>query len=136
MKKAVLAIARLLIILLIGGCLGTPKRTTGEFVEFSELVAHPQRYHGSEICTAGVYALGFETSALGASTHEVDGAVYVSEPTVWIEGAEIRSRGECLKAGGMPQAEFCPVEVCGVFEAGGGFGHVGGYEYQLRGPAE
>lgn len=87
MKKAFLGIARVLIILLIGGCLGTPKRTTGEFVEFSEMVAHPQRYHGSEICTAGVYASGFETSALGASAYEVDGAVYLSEPAVWIEGS-------------------------------------------------
>ena len=136
MKKAVLAIARLLIIVLIGGCLGTPKRTTGEFVEFSELVANPQRYHGSEICTAGVYASGFETSALGASTYELDGAVYLSEPTVWIEGAEIRSTGQCVEAGGAPQAEFCNVEVCGLFESGGGFGHVGGYEYQLRGAAQ
>lgn len=136
MREAALGIASLLSVLLIAGCRGTPQRTIGEVVEFSELVAHPQRYHGSEICTSGVYAAGFETSALGASTYEVDGAVYLSQPTIWIEGAAIRYRGECVEGGGIPEAEFCQVEVCGLFEFGGGFGHLGSYECQLRGSGE
>ena len=132
MKDLILAIASLLASLSLCGCLATPEPATGEFVEFRELVAHPQRHHGGEICTSGIYASGFETNALGASTYEVDGAVYLSQPVIWIEGAEIRSKGECVKAGGAPPAEFCQVEVCGIFESGGGFGHLGGYQFQLR----
>ena len=136
MRNAILAIGSVWSVLFVGGCLGTTPRTTGGFVEFNELAARPQRYNGSEICTTGIYASGFETSALGASTYEVDGAVYLSQPVIWVEGAEIRSKGECVKAGGMPQAEFCQVEVCGLFESGGGFGHLGGYEYQLLASGE
>jgi hypothetical protein len=135
-KKAVLGFACLLSILFVGGCLETPQPTGARTLEFEELVAHPQRYHGSEICTAGIYASGFETTALGASTYEVDGAVYLSQPAIWIEGAEIRARGDCIKTGGAPSAEFCQAEVCGLFESGGGFGHLGAYEYQLGAPGE
>lgn len=133
MKKVVRVSACLLVILLVGGCLGTPKRSTRKLVEFGELVAHPQRYRGSQVCTEGVYASGFETNALGMSTHKAGEVVYLTEPTIWIEGAEIRARGDCLEVGGSSQADFCPVEACGIFESGGGFGHLGGYEYQLAG---
>jgi hypothetical protein len=136
MKRVVRPFVCMLIIVVISGCLEAPTRTRRELVEFGELVAHPQRYHESELCTEGIYATGFETNALGTSTYEVDKGVYLTEPTIWIEGADVRVRGDCLKARGIPEAEFCPVEVCGVFEAGGGFGHLGAYDYQLRGPGQ
>jgi hypothetical protein len=133
MKRALRDFATLLIILLGVGCQQTPQPPTWRSIDFHELVANPQRYSGSEVCTEGVYATGFETSALGISTYEVGEAVYPSEPTIWIEGAEIRARGACLQVESLPQAQFCPVEACGIFESGGGFGHLGAYRYQLRG---
>lgn len=136
MRIVAAVIVSLQSILLMVGCIVTPQRTTGEVVRFEELVAHPQKYHGSEICATGMYVSGFETTALGASTYEVDGAVYLSQPAIWIEGAEIRTRGDCVKTGGAPPAEFCQAEVCGLFESGGGFGHLGAYEYQLGAAGE
>jgi hypothetical protein len=133
MKRVLCNFASLLIIVLVVGCQQMPEPATPQSIDFDELVAHPQRYSGSEVCTEGIYATGFETSALGASTYEVGEAVYLTEPTIWIEGADIRARGDCLKVEGIPQAQFCPVQACGIFESGGGFGHLGGYRYQLRG---
>jgi hypothetical protein len=133
MWKEPMAVALLLLVAVLSGC---GRGTTGDaerFVEFAELVANGQSYHGRQICTAGVYVLGFETSALGASTYQRGSAIYLTEPAIWVGEAEIRSTGDCFSSDTAPPAEFCHVEVCGLFESGGGFGHLGGYEFQLRG---
>ena len=133
MWKGRVAILLLLLIALLSGC---GRWTTGDaesFVDFAELVANPQRYHGRQICTDGVYVVGFETSALGASTSQSESAIYLTQPAIWVGEAEIHSTGDCFTKDTEPPAEFCPAEVCGLFESGGGFGHLGGYEYQLRG---
>jgi hypothetical protein len=133
MWKGLMSIALLLVVALQSGC---GRDTTGDaekFVEFGELVTNAQSYHGRQICTAGVYVLGFETSALGASTYQRGSAIYLTEPSVWVQGAEIRTTGDCFTSDTAPPAEFCQAEVCGLFESGGGYGHLGGYNYQLRG---
>jgi len=52
---------------------------------------------------------------------------------MWLEGAEIGSTSDCVESGAFPTARFCKATVCGLFEAGGNYGHLGGYAYQLRG---
>jgi hypothetical protein len=133
MWKESMAVALLLLVAVLSGCGRGITGGDGTFVEFGELVATPQRYHGRQICTAGVYVLGFETSALGASTYQRGSAIYLTEPAIWVGEAEVHSRGDCFSSDAAPPAEFCHVEVCGLFESDGGFGHLGGYEYQLRG---
>lgn len=133
MWKGLLSIALLLLVALLSGCGRDTTGDTERFVDFDELVTNPQSYHGRQICTAGVYVLGFETCALGASTHQEGSAIYLTEPSVWVQGAEIRTTGDCFTSDTVPPAEFCESEVCGLFESGGGYGHLGGYEYQLQG---
>jgi hypothetical protein len=70
---------------------------------------------------------------LAASTYEKDGAVYLAEPVAWLEGADVRSRSDCFTPDTAPQATFCRVAVCGRFEAAGGYGHLGAYDFQIRG---
>ncbi len=113
--------------LLINGCIQSMK------VDISDLLSNPERYQGREICTEGVYVSGFEASALGASTYQVGRAVYLTEPAIWIEGADIRSRSNCFEAQTTPPAEFCKVTVCGLFECKGKHGHLGAYQCQLWG---
>ena len=125
--------AFLLLLALLSGCGRGNTGDTERFVDFDELVTNAQSYHGQQLCTAGVHVLGFETSALGASTYRRGTAVYLTEPAVWIEGAEIRTTGDCFTSYTAPPAEFCQVELCGLFESGGGYGHLGGYQHQLRG---
>ena len=133
MWKGRVAILLLLLIALLSGCGRGTTGDAGRFVDFGELLTNAERYHGHQICTAGVYVLGFETSALGASTYQRGSAIYLTEPAIWVGQAEIHSTGDCFSSDTAPPAEFCQVEVCGLFESGGGFGHLGGYEYQLRG---
>jgi len=102
-------------------------------VPFEALVANPGRYHGRQVCTEGIYATGFETNALGASFRREGEAIYLTEPAMWLEGAEIRSTSDCVESGAFPTATFCEATVCGLFEAGGNYGHLGGYAFQLRG---
>ncbi|HSJ57138.1 MAG TPA: hypothetical protein VLC95_08150 [Anaerolineae bacterium] len=114
-----------------GGGSGT--ESTAADVPFAGLVADPARYGGTELCTTGVYVTGFEASALGASTVTRDGILYLSEPTIWIEDASaVEVQGECSTGSTVPEYEFCPARVCGTFETGGRFGHLGGYEHQIR----
>jgi len=133
MCKPLIASSLLLVLAALSGCGGETTGGADRFVEFAELVTNAQSYHGEELCTAGVYVLGFETSALGASTYERGSAIYLTEPSVWVEGAEIWITGDCFTSDTAPAAEFCRSEVCGLFESGGGHGHLGGYDYQLRG---
>ncbi len=101
-------------------------------VPFEELVSNPERYHGRRVCTEGIYATGFEANALGASLQRDGEAVYLTQPAIWLEGAEIRSSADCFDSGALPTARFCKATVCGLFESGGYYGHLGGYAYQLR----
>jgi len=101
-------------------------------VPFDDLVSNPERYHGRRVCTEGIHATGFEVNALAASLRREGEAVYLTEPAIWLEGAEIRSSADCFDSGALPTARFCRATVCGLFESGGYYGHLGGYAYQLR----
>ena len=127
MKRALLIVIGLLLTLLINGCVRTMD------VDIDDLLSSPQSYQGEEICTEGVYASGFEINALGASTYQRGDAVYLTEPVIWLERAEIRSSADCSSSGTTPPVQFCRVTACGFFEYGGNYGHVGAYDYQLRG---
>jgi hypothetical protein len=129
-RQIVSWLATLAVMLVIAGC---GSGTRAKHVSFADLVANPDGYRGREICTEGVYASGFEVSALGASTYQENASVYLTAPAIWIEGANIVSRQDCFSAGANPPVEFCRVTVCGVFEAGAGYGHAGAYEFQIRG---
>ena len=59
-------------------------------------------------------------------------AVYLTEPTIWIAAAEKEVIGECTGADASGGFRFCPARVCGLFEAEGGYGHMGQYAYQIR----
>jgi len=127
MKRALLIVIGLLLTLLINGCARSME------VDIDDLLSSPQSYQGEEICTEGVYASGLEINALGASTYQRGDAVYLTEPVIWLERAEIRSSTDCFSSTTTPPVEFCKVTVCGLFEFGANYGHVGAYDYQLRG---
>lgn len=127
MRQEVTIVIGLLLTVLTSSCVQSIK------VDIDDLLSNPQSYQGKEICAEGVYASGSEISALAAFTHEVAGAIYLTGPTIWIEGADIRSSTDCFKTDTIPPTEFCQVTVCGLFETGGNYGHLGAYKYQLQG---
>jgi hypothetical protein len=124
-------LAAFLLINFINGC----GQGHGKMIEFSDLVSNPQKYQGKNICTEGVYISGFEASALGASTYQRGSAVYLTEPTIWIERPDVTiiSRSDCFSTGTLTSSEFCWVTACGIFGTGSNYGHVGAYKFQIRG---
>ncbi|MEI2692545.1 MAG: hypothetical protein V9H69_23610 [Anaerolineae bacterium] len=127
--------------LLMAGCVAPPlvappgaggTAETPVVVAFEELVANASRYAGQRVCTEGVAVEGFEANALGAGIRQQGQAVYLTEPTIWIATAEKEVIGECTGADASGGFRFCPARVCGLFEAEGGYGHLGQHAYQIR----
>lgn len=129
------------LLLTAAGCVAPPAPSPAPFagaaetpvvIAFDELVANASRYAGQRVCTEGVAVEGFEANALGAGTRQQGQAVYLTEPTVWIATAEKEITGECSSPDAAGDIRFCPARVCGLFEAEGGYGHMGQYAYQIR----
>jgi hypothetical protein len=131
-STSILTLALALSILLLSCEQGKDSRHA-DLVAFKDLIADTQQHAGQILCTEGVQVDGFEASGLAASTYTKDGHRYLTEPVIWLEGAEIQSREDCTRTGADPSYEFCHVVVCGVFEAGRDYGHGGVYAFQLRG---
>jgi len=122
-----------LLLLTLTGCIPVGDVKSNETdVPFSELTTHASKYTGQRICTQGVYLSAFEINALAASTYQRDGATYLTEPTIWIEGTNFALSSDCITSDTRPPMKFCQARVCGLFEAGGSYGHLGGYPYQIE----
>lgn len=103
------------------------------FVALKALTASPDDYAGMWVCTEGVHVSGFEVSALGSSTYEEDGAIQLTDPVIWLEQADIWSRGDCptTETPPHPWYEVCRVEVYGRFDYGEKYGRANCCDYQL-----
>jgi hypothetical protein len=121
------------IILSVMAALATNACATMTIVPIDTLLSHPERYNGKRICTRGMYASAFEVNALASSLRQEGSALYLGEPAIWLEGAEIVTTADCWEGAAAPAARFCEATVCGFFEHGARYGHLGGYEYQLSG---
>ena len=110
------------------------ERVNPATVVITDLLANPDKFNGKKIRTTGIRVSGFEVNALSESTIERDGAVYLKEPTIWLEGDTVGNEQDCFKGKvGFPPATFCTVDVTGIFEYGDRYGHTGGYKFQIRG---
>jgi hypothetical protein len=116
-------------------CRATDKLTEPAVVRFHSLVDTPQNYNGQLVCTHGVSVSSFEASGLASATREDAGGLHLTEPVIWLEGARLLSQTGCFTTSTVPAYEFCEVTVCGRFEYGGRYGHLGAYAYQLSGAA-
>lgn len=94
---------------------------------FKELVTNPQNYAGKDICTEGVYLQAFETLVLTESIEFEEGFPRIKGETIWVEGPNIKK--DELKRG--LTYLYGNVSICGRFETGSGFGHVGSYKHQF-----
>jgi hypothetical protein len=134
--KRIFILSGLALSLLIVSSCATNKTSKPKFVELVDLIAIPERYNGKNIRSNGIYVRGFECSALGVSTYKKDNAVYLTEPTIWIESANIESKTNCFTMDLFPPAEFCTIKISGIFEYGDRYGHLGGYKFQIRGKSK
>lgn len=103
----------------------------------NEAVAQADALQGRTICLRGEYFLGFESSTLAAGVENLpNGNWRLIEPFVWVERGPNQSELTCDHD---PEgAVNCrdTMTMCGVWSAAAdgaeGFGHVGGYRYQLE----
>lgn len=124
------------LLFLLAGCATPPvstpvSETEPLVVPFDELIAGAAQYAGQEICTEGISVDAFEAIALGASTYERNGAIFLTEPTIWIASASREVIGDCQELATGGEIKFCQERVCGVFHAGDQYGHTGNYQYEL-----
>lgn len=107
-------------------------------VTFAELVAEPARYNGRTVTLEAFYFHSFETSALCASLVEsvqFPGHLVPTQPLIWLEGGlplDVFNQltEETYENG--PSSYYGKLRIKGVFEYGDRYGHVGGFDYQLR----
>ena len=99
-------------------------------VSITELTSHPELHRGKRIQTTGIWLNAFETSALSDSMIQRGGAPRLKEPLLWLEGTTVTDKRDCVSHGF--RLTFCTVDVDGIFEDGGGFGHLGQYQFQIK----
>lgn len=118
----------------VPNCEFAPCPTTAETLSVSieELRSNPRLYNGKRIKTTGIWVSGFETNALSDSTVEQNGVVFLKQPAIWLQENPITNKQGCFTVEEFPPATFCTVNVEGVFEHGGSYGHLGGYQFQVR----
>ena len=123
MGKRVLRLCVLSATLALGMLLSACGQPSGsgreDVVAFDALIASPRQYAGRYVCTEGIDVSGFESSGLAAAVQEGGSHPELTEPVIWLEGADVQSRQDCIRTDTNPSFEFCQAVVCGVFNSGG-----------------
>jgi hypothetical protein len=89
---------------------------------FCELVRDPEKYNGKLVKIRATWIYGFEWSYL----HCLD-----CEGRVWLDTSALDEQSEKTLKHTPKGAGIVNVDVEGVFQTGGTFGHLDGYRYQL-----
>jgi hypothetical protein len=120
----------ILVLLFLSAC-AAPGTSADGFLKVSlkDLFANPLIYNGKELCTDGIYLKAFEVSALADSYEIKDNYRSLVGPNIWVEHPAMETF-ECVEESDR-FGKFCMVVVCGKFEYGGQYGHLGGYQYML-----
>jgi len=124
-----------LIALLVIGCTNCGLGNSTE-VTFEQLFSNPDKYNGKNIAIEGFVFIGFETIVL---TEELEYSGYAEghlvpgERMLWIEGGiPLDIHNELYEQTMMgPSERYGKILAKGIFNYGGQYGHVGGYEYQI-----
>jgi len=122
--------------LLISGCTNLEAPVEAEEVSFDRLFCNPNQYNGKRIIMEGFYFSGFEIVVLSEGLQYSgysEGHLIPKGRILWIEGGiprEIYDKLYGQDAMG-PSERYGKLKVKGVFEYGGEYGHLGGYNYQI-----
>ena len=125
-----------LIITIISGAVGYfILSAEQEIVTVDKLRRHPEQYNGKFVKTTGILVSGFETGpALSNEVIDQDGVKYLKDPAIYIDGATVKNKRDCFSEKEYFEVSFCVVDVEGIFEHGGNYGHASfRSKYQIRG---
>jgi len=123
----------LLGISLLAGC-----GRSSSSVSFEQLVSDAEKYDGKTVTLDAFYFSGFEISALSGSLQPASSGewrIVPSQPLIWIEGGIPEETFNTLfkqtsTPSGYPEY-YGKMNVTGIFETGGQYGHLGAYKYQI-----
>jgi hypothetical protein len=127
----ILAIASLL----LTGC-AEHQPDIEEELTVGQLLADPAKYNDRPVTVQGFYFHGFETIVLSENLEYsgyAEGHLVPSGETVWVEGGIPQAVYDELYVQSMmgPSERYGKVKMKGKFAAGGQYGHVGAYSYQI-----
>ncbi len=91
-------------------------------IVFCDLMRNPAEYSGKLVKIRATWVYGFEWSYL----HCLD-----CEGRVWLDTSQIDEQSEKALKHTPKGAAIVNMDVEGVFQTGGSFGHLNGYRYQL-----
>src|SRR5215467_2909876 len=101
----------------------TSSASSEPMMKFCELMQHPDQYSGKLVKVRATWITGYEWSYLHCLG---------CEGQVWLDTSELDEHSE-RTVNHMPRnAAIVNVDVEGIFQAGGTFGHMNSYKYQLR----
>jgi hypothetical protein len=121
------------------GCHGVGEEQTRELT-FEQLFTDPAQYHGRQITLEGFYFQGFEVIVLSERLEPsgyAEGHLVPKGSMLWVEGGIPPEIYDRLYEQDMmgPEERYGKMRVTGIFEYGGQYGHVGGYDAQIT-PSE
>ncbi len=136
--KSLLILA--LVALMVGGVGLWGCATASQEVALEQLFAEPESYNGKDVILDGFYFSGFEVLVLAEGLEysgRAEGHIAPTGQMIWIEGGIAEVILDSLYQQSMmgPIETFGKIRIEGVFEYGEGYGHLGGYDYQIT-PAE
>ena len=97
--------------------------TQSQQMKFCELMRFPETFNGKTVKVRATWIYGFEWSYL----HCLD-----CDGRVWLDTSGLDEQSEKTVKHTPKYAAIVNVDVEGVFQSGGSFGHLNGYKYQLR----
>ena len=105
-------------------------------ITFGQLFSNPSQYNGEDIILEGFVFLGFETMVISEEldySGYTEGHLIPSGKILWIEGGIPTDIYNDLFEQNMmgPTERYGKVLINGIFEYGGKFGHLGGFEFQI-----
>lgn len=126
------ALALSLVSAALTGCGGS----TDQSVTFSQLISQADKHNGKTVTLEAFYFSGFEIMALAGSLGPAgEGRGVPIGTLIWVEGGipqELQSKMHTQTVSPSGYIErLGKLKVTGRFEAGGKYGHLGGYQYQI-----
>jgi hypothetical protein len=135
LSKLVVGIA---IVLVTGVIVGCQNEQTSELQEvtFKQLFLTPERYNGLDIQIEGYYYQGWETIVLSEDlvfSGKAPGHLIPNGKMLWIEQGVPKEIYDIAYQQEMmgPLERYTKVRIKGIFEYGGKYGHLGGFDSQI-----
>ncbi|MDD4985076.1 MAG: hypothetical protein PHQ43_04685 [Dehalococcoidales bacterium] len=122
-------------LLVLTGC-QINKTDVIEEVTFDEIFANPSQYDGEKVVLDGYYFAGFETMVIAEGmkySGYADGHLIPDGRLVWVEGGiPIEIYDQLYRQDMMgPEERYGKFRITGIFEYGGAYGHLGGFDCQI-----